>query len=110
MLLLVLLTCSGGQPGVVQPGVVETVWGNSAGAGAMNSTSIVATPHGSWAGVKGSSNGAVSVEYVGTVTAPQSGPVTFACNVTDGTVVMCQSTANPHRNTSSSDAAGTFIV
>lgn len=79
----------------VQPGLFQIVWGNSAGAGAANTTSIVATPDGSWGGYTSSfqdnnspSNGAVSVEYLGMLTAPKSGPVRFACNATRGTVIM----------------------
>ena len=103
LVLLLGLTCTHASP----PGVIQTVWGNSAGAGDVNTTTIVATPRGSWDGssqpitIKSSSgsttnpsNGAVSVEYLGMLTSPESGPVTFACNVTSGTVVMCQSLPN----------------
>lgn len=92
-------------------GLTQVVWGNSAGAGPVNITSIVQAAQGQWppssssdAGARDASvadrltrripeqlnpsNGAVSVEFSGTLHPPASGPTTFACNVTGGTVVM----------------------
>jgi hypothetical protein len=87
-LLLALVATVGASAAVGSggPGLTQTVWHNSAAAGSSNYSSVVTTAQ--YNKPNDQTNGALSVEFRGSIAPPTTGQYSFNCTISGGSVVL----------------------